>query len=167
MQLTKNEKVKDVEGYEGFYAVTSLGRIWSYRSNRFIKTWVDCSGYMRVTFCVNGEENQQSMHRLVGFAFVVNPDNKPQINHKNGDKKDCKASNLEWVTPRENLQHACDMGLNSCHKLSYQDKLLICQLYSVLKVRQNKIALMFNVSPPAIHYIIHTYTPIFAANHSL
>jgi len=167
MELKKNENVKDVEGYEGYYAITSLGRIWSHRRKKYIKTHIDAQGYMRVTFTVKNKRASFKLHRLVGFSFVDNPLYKPQINHKNGNKTDCRACNLEWVTARENLQHACDIGLNSCFKLSYAEKMLICKYYSEDKLKQNKIASMFEVTPPAIHYIVHTYTPIFAANHNL
>lgn len=164
MQLNKDEKIKDVEGYEGLYAVTSLGRIWSYRRKKFIKTWPDAYGYLRVIFSIKNQQSIHKLHRLVGKAFIENPDNKPQINHKNGKKMDCEAKNLEWVTARENMQHAYDIGLNSCFKLSYDDKKLICKMYLKGNVKQTTIASMFEVTPPAINYIIYTYTPIFLAN---
>lgn len=167
MKLKRNENIKDVKGYEGYYAVTSLGRIWSYRSNKFIKTWPDAYGYLRVTFSIKNKQDSFKLHRLVGESFIDNPDNKPQINHKNGNKKDCRASNLEWVTARENMQHACDIGLNSCFKLSYAEKLLVCKMYILLKMKQVKIASMFNVTPPAINYIIKQYSPILAETHYL
>lgn len=167
MELEKNEKIKDVEGFEGLYAVTSFGRIWSHRRKQFVKTWPDAQGYLKVTFSVDNKQTSLKLHRLVGLAFVANPDSKPQINHKNGNKRDCRASNLEWVTARENMQHACDNGFNRNIKLSYSNKILACILYSVLKLKQNKIAAMLGVSPPAINYIIREYTPILAANHNL
>lgn len=167
MKLNRNERIKDVKGYEEFYAVTSLGRIWSHRRNKFIKTWHDAQGYLRVTFSVKNKQTSYKLHRLVGDAFIENPDNKPQINHKNGNKSDCRASNLEWVTARENMQHACDNGFNKCFKLSYDDKILACKLYNDFELKQNKIADMLRVSPPAIHYIIKHYSPLIAENHSL
>src|SRR5574341_381012 len=166
-KLKRNERIKDVKGYEGLYAVTSLGRIWSYRKKRWMKSWKDGYGYMRVTFCVDNETNQPRLHRLVGEAFVDNPKGKPQINHINGIKSDCRASNLEWCTCRENLQHASDLGLNRHFKLSYQAKVFICQIYSALKPKKTWLAEIFGISPPGISYIIKTYTPLIASNHSL
>lgn len=166
-KLKKNEKIKDVRGYEGLYSITSYGRVWSHRRKIWLIHGIDSNGYPNVKLSIDGKATTYKIHTLVARTFIANPDGKPQINHKNGNKRDCRASNLEWVTARENLQHACDMGLISCHKLSYQDKLLICRLYSVLKVRQNKIASMFKVSPPAINYIIREYTPLIEANQNL
>ena len=56
MELEKNEKIKDVEGFEGLYAVTSFGRIWSHRRKQFVKTWPDAQGYLKVTFSVDNKQ---------------------------------------------------------------------------------------------------------------
>lgn len=160
MKLKRSERIKDVQGYEGLYAVTTLGRVWSYRKKRWIKSWVDEKGYMRVLFCVKTKITELRLHRLVGQAFIKNPQSKPQINHINGIKADCKVTNLEWVTARENLQHASDMGLNKTYKLSYHDKEIICQFRDTFELSLSELAEIFEVSPPAIHYIVKTYTPI-------
>jgi len=160
MKLQRNERIKDVNGYEGLYAVTTLGRIWSYRRNKWIRPWTDIYGYSRVTFCVARKEDNLRLHRLVGQAFIPNPENKPQINHLNGIKSDCRACNLQWSTARENLQHASDMGLNKTFKLSYRDKELICKNHVELGIKKAVLAEIFNVTPSAIHYIVKVYTPI-------
>jgi len=160
MKLKRNERSKDVKGFEGLYAVTTLGRVWSYRRGIWLKPGIKGNGYLFVAPCVHGKEDAKKIHRLVAETFVPNPENKPQVNHINGIKTDCRACNLEWVTPRENLQHASDMGLNKTFKLSYQDKILICTTYSATKIRKNRLAELFHVSPPAIGYIIKTYSPI-------
>jgi len=160
MDLKRNEHSKDVKGYEGIYAVTTLGRIWSYRRDRYIKSWTDMYGYSRVTFCVKRKEDKLRLHRLVGQAFLDNPELKPQINHLNGVKSDCRLVNLQWSTARENLQHASDMGLNKTYKLSYNDKVIICKTHWGLGVSQKKLAEIFKVTPPAISYIIKVYSPI-------
>jgi hypothetical protein len=167
MKLCKNETIRKIRGYEEYYAVTSLGRIWSYRRKRFLKPGLVGHGYLSVVLSMKGKQVSHKVHRLVGEAFVDNRDNKPQINHKNGDKIDCRACNLEWVTARENMQHASDLKLNKTYKLSYEDKVLICQLSSINKLKQVKLARMFGVTPPSINYVIRTYTPIIATNHHL
>ncbi len=70
------------------------------------------------------------IHRLVAIAFLPNPHNKPQVNHKDGNKKNNHVSNLEWATSYENNNHAFDSGLNKSKKLSDQDVLLIIQEYN-------------------------------------
>src|SRR5678815_2886724 len=101
----------DIVGYEGLYQVSDLGRVARHnriRSNgRFYegvicKLQVNHRGYQRITLC----GNNFSVARLVGVAFVPNPENKPEINHKFGNKLDNRATELEWSTRSENMQHA-------------------------------------------------------------
>jgi hypothetical protein len=160
MQLQENEKIKFVRGYEEFYSITTLGRVWSNRYSRWLKPWISSKGYEQVTLMVDGKVANPTVHKLVADAFIPNPQNKPQINHKNGNKKDSRVSNLEWVTSRENLQHACDMGLNSHYKLSLKDKLLICQIFDSVKITKTKLAEMFGLSTAGICYVINTYKPL-------
>jgi len=160
MDLKRSERSKDVKGYEGIYAVTTLGRVWSHRREIWIKPWTDMYGYSRVTFCVEKKTDKLRLHRLVGQAFLDNPEQKPQINHLNGIKSDCRLVNLQWSTARENLQHASDMGLNKTFKLSYSDKELICKSHWRIGASKSQLAEIFNVTPQAIHYIIKVYTPL-------
>jgi hypothetical protein len=158
--LKKGEKLKDVPGYKGVYAVSSQGRIWSLKRKIWLSPFNTGNGYQTVRLSHRGDESDKKIHRLVGEAFIPNPDNKPQINHKNGIKSDCRACNLEWVTARENMQHACDTGLNSTFRFSFKDKLLICKMYILLKVKKAHLARLFDVSPPAISYIIKNYSSL-------
>jgi len=160
MQLNKKEILKEIKGYEGIYSITSFGRVWSHRRKKWLKQNNNGHGYSIVTFSVNNDRNDRKVHRLVADAFIENPDNKPQVNHKNGIKSDNCLSNLEWVTRRENQQHACDNNLNLRFKLSYDTKILICRIYRTFNVRQNRLADHFKVAPSNISYIIKTYTPI-------
>jgi hypothetical protein len=160
LKLKHGEKISDIAGYEGIYAVTTRGRVWSYRRRKWLMPFTSGNGYSVVTLSIRAKEVDKKVHRLVGEAFIPNPDNKPQINHKNGIKKDCRLCNLEWVTARENLQHASDNGLNKVYKFTYIEKLLICKMNIILKVKQVYLARLFEVSPPAISYIIKTYRPL-------
>lgn len=115
---------KDVVGYEGYYMISNIGRVKTVsrlkRSKRNgvspVKEYirpprVDKYGYHVITLCVDSKSKTFKIHRLVGIAFIPNPDNKPQINHKDGNKSNNHIDNLEWVTGLENQQHAQKMGL--------------------------------------------------------
>lgn len=69
-----------------------------------------CSGYLGVNLSKNGKLNYMRIHKLVALAFVDNPENKPEIDHLDGDKHNNKANNLMWVTPKENMRHAKEIG---------------------------------------------------------
>ena len=90
--------MKDIVGYEGIYAVTSCGRVWSYRRNIFMKTYQTPEGYEIVWLCVNGKSKGYNVHRLVAQAYIDNPDNLPQINHKDEVPYHNWVNNLEWCT---------------------------------------------------------------------
>ena len=109
---------KDVEGYEGLYQVSNLGRVKSLArtcktkgngirdvKECIRKTITSNCGYVMVLLCKDNKAKHCLMHRLVANAFVGNPDNLPQVNHKDGDKANNKADNLEWVTSSENNKH--------------------------------------------------------------
>ena len=156
MTLDNSERSKPIHGYEGIYSITNLGRVWSHRRNKWISPWINNNGYPQVNLYNRNNQYRPKIHRLVANAFINNPDNKPQVNHINGIKSDCRASNLEWCTARENLQHAADMGLNKTFRLSLEDKIVICVLYCRLNIKQLDLAKMFNVSQPNICYTIQT-----------
>lgn len=100
------EKYRDVAGYEGLYQVTSWGRVYSVGKNRFLKTETTDKGYLRVDLIdENGKRQHHKVHRLVAKAFIPNSHNKPQVNHKDGNKQNNSITNLEWVTDSENKEH--------------------------------------------------------------
>lgn len=85
------------------------------------------------------------VHRLIGMAFIPNPENKPQINHIDGNKKNNKIENLEWVTSKENSRHAHDMGLSTVpKKLTEEQVILIRKRYPVETIKE--MALQYNVN---------------------
>src|SRR5271170_2427029 len=111
--------MKDVSGYEGRYAVTEDGRVWSYprrvrigtrtRSvgGRFLKLGLVSTGYHGVAIRKEGErEKTVLVHRLIAQTFIPNPLQKREVNHKSGVKTDNRVENLEWCTRTENSQHA-------------------------------------------------------------
>lgn len=112
--------MKDIPGYEGRYAATEDGRIWSYkkiqcwgtRKDHFLKGWTSSKGYLRATLLDDkGRRKGWYVHRLILMTYIPNPNNWPSINHKNGIKKDNSVQNLEWCTIEENSRHAYATGL--------------------------------------------------------
>lgn len=105
---------KDIEGYEGRYQVSNMGRVksltrkvWNYtKPGRVLKPGAKRNGYLHVALS-NGDkiEKHAHVHRLVAKAFIPNPDNLPEVNHKNLNKSDNRVENLEWCTSRYNKAH--------------------------------------------------------------
>ena len=120
-----SEEWRPVIGFEDSYEVSSFGNIRSIeriverannqgdilKKSQPIKQYVTPKGYLRLQLSQKGKQKNLMCHRIVAEAFIDNPDQKPQINHKDGDKKNNRVTNLEWVTGSENLQHAYDNDL--------------------------------------------------------
>lgn len=117
-----NEVWRDIEGYEGLYQVSNWGRVRSMNYHHSGKVTVlkqakDIHGYLLVKLCKNGKQKTRTVHRLVAIAFIPNPLNLPEVNHKDENKEnnfvwvnddgtiDLEKSNLEWVTAKQNSNH--------------------------------------------------------------
>jgi hypothetical protein len=101
------EEWKDVVGWEEFYEVSTLGNVRSKRKKIILKP-SNVLGYRQVMLCKDGKRITGRINRLVAKAFIPNPENKPQVNHKNGVRNCDLVENLEWVTESENVQHSYD-----------------------------------------------------------
>lgn len=125
------EEWRAVPGWEGFYSVSNLGRVYSHprlifcqypdgvrrrlNPGKMMKPRPCPLGYTSVILQRGNEAvcSTQKVHRLVAMAFIPNPDNLPQINHKNGKPGDNRVENLEWCTAEENIHHAVrELGMN-------------------------------------------------------
>ncbi len=109
-----DEVWKEIPGYEGVYEVSNYGRVrsnarkvWNYtKQGRILKPHRKENGYMQITLCGRSKyEKHAYIHRLVAEAFIPNPNNLPQVNHKDFDKANNCVENLEWVTAAENHLH--------------------------------------------------------------
>ena len=103
--------IKPIEGLPGIYVSDEGYIISELRDHRILKSGTDSKGYHRIHLTVNRKRHSLKVHREVAKAFVPNPENKPQVNHIDGNKNNNAASNLEWVTNIENARHAMDNGL--------------------------------------------------------
>lgn len=99
------EEWRKIEGFEG-YEVSNIGGIRSLKSGATKRLKIyNRQGYHRVTLWGDGKRYDKGVHRLVAIAFIENPLNKSQVNHKNGIKSDNRVKNLEWCTASENNRH--------------------------------------------------------------
>lgn len=90
-----------IKGYEEFYQISTLGRVWSKHTKKYLKPFC-IRGYQHVSLSLNGKIVKKKVHRLVAEAFLDNPLNKETVSHLNENKLDNQLINLEWATSREN-----------------------------------------------------------------
>ncbi len=121
------ETWKPVVGHEGLYEVSDMGRVKSSLTGKMLKQCDHSHGYLQLSLRKNGKQKTCTAHSLVLKAFVTKPVDHI-VNHKDGNKKNNKLSNLEWVTYGGNLKHAMDSGLqilhgehNAAHKLTAKE----------------------------------------------
>lgn len=98
--------MKDIKGYEGLYAITSCGRVWSYRTEKFMKSHVNKFGYERIQLTdSNGNRKKFYVHVLVAKTYIPNKNKLPQVNHKDEIKTHNYINNLEWCTNEYNQNY--------------------------------------------------------------
>lgn len=114
-QITVSLEWRWVAGYEGLYDVANIGAVrrhYKHGGERILVPSIT-KGYRHVTLSRGDEQRTVRIARLVAEAFIPNPENKPQVNHKDGRKHFDWVTNLEWSTASENTQHAVDMALRA------------------------------------------------------
>ncbi len=111
--------MKDIEGYEGLYAVTIYGDVYSYRREKFLAQSKTKKGYLYVSLSKKNCKKHAYVHRLVAQAYIPNPDNLSQVNHKDEDKTNNNVDNLEWCTGTYNVNYGTGKK-RSVRKRSYK-----------------------------------------------
>ncbi|UGL60590.1 HNH endonuclease protein [Staphylococcus phage vB_SurM-PSU4] len=143
--------------FYGYYVNTN-GNVYSAKTDKILKQDTSKKGYRSVGLYNNiGRATRQRVHRIVASVFIINNHNLPQVNHKDGDKENNHASNLEWCTSQYNSKHAWDTGLNkprrgeksSVNKLSEKE---VVEIYKSNKTTK-ELSEIFNISPRTIRDI--------------
>lgn len=116
----KNERILAVHGFPD-YSVSDAGYVMNTRTGRVLKSSPDNYGYITVHLCKDEQWYTKRVHRLVAETFLEQPNEESwQVNHINGNKRDNRLSNLEYVTPSENMYHAYAHGMN--HWVGYNER---------------------------------------------
>ena len=126
---------KDVQGYEGLYQVSNLGRIKSlgrfvdklkchyWQEEKILKLRKRVDGYLNVILSKKGKTKTFSVHRLVAMTFISNPENKPEVDHINAIKTDNSVNNLRWASHKENMNNSLTIAFLSISKLGENNPL--------------------------------------------
>lgn len=135
--------IKPVKGFENDYLIYSDGRVYSFKSNKFLKPRLSMDGYERVCLYKDKKSYEYRVHRLIAEAFIDNPNNLPQVNHKDFNRSNNVLENLEWCTNKENVQYSINNG-----NLGFGNQILerskdsgrfkYCKAYTFTNVFNNK-----------------------------
>jgi hypothetical protein len=167
---------KAISGFEGHYEINEFGDIKSLQrivnhktygemtvDEKILKKCPTTRGYVRVNLVLNKKHHFFQVHVLVAKAFIPNPENKPQVNHKNCIKTDNRVENLEWVTNEENYNHAKENGrIKADSELSYTilHKALLPEIITLLKTTQTiDVAKKYGVNAKSITRFLRRNIP--------
>lgn len=157
---------KDIEGYEGLYKISNYGNVKSYKiykEGRLMKPMKDKDGYLQIGIRdKNGNRKFYRIHRLVAQAFIPNPENYSEINHKDCDPSNNAVDNLEWCTIEYNSKYRFSHG-RACHKgekgaratLTNQQASEIREKWNTGQYKRKDLAIIYNVTVKVIDSIIN------------
>jgi len=147
--------MKAIPGFEGYYSATRDGRIYRHGRKTVKAGWVkqrDNTVYARVPlYKPGGKREWHHVHRIIAMTFIPNPQYKPQVNHKNCNKHDNRVGNLEWVTWRENWEHARDNGRYRGRMLNDEERAELYQQYLTRRYTYDDLAKMFGISTSSVN----------------
>lgn len=133
---------KPIKGWEDKYTISSDGKVYSIRSGKFLKPRLSMDGYERVALCDGPIRREYRIHRLVAEAFVENPQNLPQINHKDFNKLNNYVTNLEWCDDYYNTHYSINSGRsgfgNQKSVRGTDGQFKSCKAYTFTNVYNNK-----------------------------
>lgn len=167
--LETDEEWKDIVGYECIYLISNHGRVFSFkrtgnRKDRILKPFRSSAkgAYCCVSLNKDGVDKRQSIHRLVATAFIDNPLNYSEVNHKDGNPSNNHVLNLEWVSRSQNQLHAYAMGMktqkgekNSNRKLTEREVSFMRYIRGLYpNISTTKIADFYGVAPNHITKIL-------------
>lgn len=178
-KIMEKEIWKDIKGFEGYYQISNYGnvkgltrKVKKWDGEKIIKEKIKIAdltkGYYRIALYKKNKIKKEQIHRLVATHFILNPENKPQVNHIDGNKLNNHVSNLEWVTQSENQIHAYKIGLQKkpilyCENhnrtnLKNKDVINIRKKYKPYKYTMKMLAKEYNLSVYGIAQIIYRYS---------
>lgn len=159
---------KTVEGFEN-YQVSNLGRVKSLEKYYLMRNkhplllaekilkLSKSNKYLSIGFCINGKQKRISIHRLVALAFIPNLENKPMVNHIDGNKLNNRVENLEWCTAKENTIHSFKIGVNKGN-IGEKHPMVKITEKDVLEIRNSKLtpkvlAEIYNINRTSVYDI--------------
>lgn len=149
---------KDIKGYYGIYEVSNFGNVKSLHSRNFgmILNKIN-DNYLYVNLFYKKKRLKIGIHRLVAIAFIPNPENKPQVNHIDGDKLNNNVSNLEWSTSKENIIHSYknNLQIKGNHKLTKEQ---VVEIRKINGSNFTEISKKYNVTRHTISNILKNKT---------
>lgn len=150
-----------LNGHQTKYIVSTEGNVYNSVTMHQLHPAVTNRGYRRLLIYYNGYRRHMSVHRLVADAFLPNPLQLPEVNHKNGDKSDNSVYNLEWCTAEYNVKHSFDTGLNHSGEenhnagMSNETARRIAQCFEDNQLTMTEISRYFDIPKRSIKHMLY------------